>query len=180
MVAGGLFRSDLFYRLAGVEIRVPPLRERQADVLELADYFLERHRSTRHLQLSPAARDALRAYEWPGNVRELQRIVESVIALAQAERVELDDLPASVRGDYEEVLLPSLGRDDTMRAWGSRYARLVLQRCEDNKRRACDVLGISYHTLQAYLHYRDRPRRQAAAAAWTDRQSTQAVAASES
>ena len=44
-----------------------------------------------------------------------------------------------------------------MRAWRSRYARLVLQRCDDNKRRACDVLGISYHTLQGYLRYRDRP-----------------------
>ncbi len=44
-----------------------------------------------------------------------------------------------------------------MRAWGSRYARLVLQRCADNKRRACEVLGISYHTLQSYLEYRDRP-----------------------
>jgi hypothetical protein len=54
------------------------------------------------------------------------------------------------------VLLPSLTRDDTMRAWGSRYARLVLQRCADNKRRACEVLGISYHTLQAYLDYRER------------------------
>ena len=43
-----------------------------------------------------------------------------------------------------------------MRAWGSRYARLVLQRCGDNKRRACDVLGISYHTLQAYLRYGNR------------------------
>jgi predicted NAD/FAD-binding protein len=56
----------------------------------------------------------------------------------------------------------------------------MLERCGGNKREACRVLGISYHTLQAYLHYRDRPRRQAAAAAWTDRQSTQAVAASES
>jgi two-component system NtrC family response regulator len=180
MVANGLFRSDLFYRLSGVEIRVPSLRERQADILELADYFLERHRSTRHLQLSAGARDALRAYEWPGNVRELQRIVESVIALAQSDRVELDDLPASVRGDYEEVLLPSLARDDTMRAWGSRYARLVLQRCDDNKRRACDVLGISYHTLQAYLRYRDRPRRPAPPAGWTQGRSPQPVAASES
>ena len=45
-----------------------------------------------------------------------------------------------------------------MRAWGSRYARLVLQRCGENKRRACEVLGISYHTLQAYLNYRERRR----------------------
>ena len=159
MVAAGLFRSDLFFRLSGVEIPVPPLRSRQDDILELAEYFLHRHRETRRLELSPPVKEALRNYEWPGNVRELQRVIEYVLALASQERVEIDDLPTSLRGEYEDVLLPSLARDDTMRAWGSRYARLVLQRCGDNKRRACEVLGISYHTLQAYLEYRDRPGR---------------------
>ncbi len=52
------------------------------------------------------------------------------------------------------MLVPSLAANDTMRAWGSRYARLVLKRCGNNKRRACQVLGISYHTLQAYLKFR--------------------------
>jgi two-component system repressor protein LuxO len=132
------------------------LRARQGDIVELAEYFLDRHRETRRLELSPAVKDALRSYEWPGNVRELQRVIENIVALASTERVELDDLPPILRGDYEEVLRPALARDETMRAWGSRYARLVLQRCGDNKRRACDVLGISYHTLQAYLEYQDR------------------------
>jgi transcriptional regulator with PAS, ATPase and Fis domain len=158
MVAKGAFRADLYYRLCGVEVHVPPLRERQADILELAEYFLGRHLQTRRLELSPSARDALCAYEWPGNVRELQRVVESIVALARRERVELDDLPLALRGEFEEVLLPSTARNETMRAWGSRYARLVLQRCQENKRQACEVLGISYHTLQAYLRYRDRPR----------------------
>jgi transcriptional regulator with PAS, ATPase and Fis domain len=156
MVGGGLFRSDLFYRLGGVDVAVPPLRARQGDIVELAEYFLDRHRETRRLELSPAVKDALRSYEWPGNVRELQRVIENIVALASTDRVELDDLPPSLRGDYEEVLRPALARDETMRAWGSRYARLVLQRCADNKRRACEVLGISYHTLQAYLDYQDR------------------------
>ena len=156
MVAGGFFRSDLFYRLGGVEVAVPPLRARQSDIVELAEYFLDRHRETRRLELSPPVKDALRGYEWPGNVRELQRVIENIVALASTDRVELDDLPPNLRGDYEEVLLPALARDETMRAWGSRYARLVLQRCGDNKRRACEVLGISYHTLQAYLDYQDR------------------------
>ena len=114
--------------------------------------------------LSPAVQDALRSYEWPGNVRELQRVIENIVALASTDRVELHDLPPILRGDYEEVLSPALARDETMRAWGSRYARLVLQRCGDNKRRACEVLGISYHTLQAYLDYRDRRAARAAGA----------------
>jgi two-component system response regulator HydG len=153
LVGRQLFRPDLFYRLSGVDVRVPALRERRADVLELARYFLERHRTMRPLKLSGAASDALVGYQWPGNVRELERLVERAVALAQSDVIELDDLPPTVRGDYEAVLAPALQRNDTMRAWGSRYARLVLERCEGNKREACRVLGISYHTLVAYLKY---------------------------
>ena len=159
MVASGAFRADLFYRLSGVELQVPPLRARQPDILELADYFLDRYRGSRRLELSSPARDALLAYPWPGNVRELQRVIEGIVALTQNDHVLIEDLPMALRNDFEDILLPSAARADTMRAWGSRYARLVLHKCADNKRRACDVLGISYHTLQAYLRYRDRPRR---------------------
>jgi hypothetical protein len=54
--------------------------------------------------------------------------------------------------------MPSVQANDTMRAWGSRYARLILERCDHNKRQACQVLGISYHTLNAYLNYRAKPQ----------------------
>jgi len=91
--------------------------------------------------------------DWPGNVRELERMIERAVALAGSDVVEIDDLPPTVRGDYVAALVPSLQRNDTLRVWASRYARLVLERCHDNKREACRVLGISYHTLQAYLRY---------------------------
>jgi DNA-binding NtrC family response regulator len=149
----GLFRQDLFYRLSGVEIRVPPLRTRREDILELANYFLGRHRTVRRLELTPGAADALLLYEWPGNVRELERITEGIVALAHNDQIDLDDLPPAIRGDYADILLPSLTRGETLRAWGSRYARLILERCAQNKRQACRKLGISYHTLQAYLRY---------------------------
>jgi transcriptional regulator with PAS, ATPase and Fis domain len=153
LVERRLFRSDLFYRLSGVDVRVPALRERRDDVRELARYFLERHRATRSLRLSASAADALAAYDWPGNVRELERLMERAVTLAESDVIELDDLPATVRGDYAAAILPSFARKETMRAWGSRYARLILDRCRGNKREACRVLGISYHTLQAYLRY---------------------------
>jgi len=153
MVERKLFRADLFYRLGGVDLRVPPLRERRSDVAELAQYFLERHRHVRVLRLSDAAREALLLYDWPGNVRELERMIERAIALAAGDVIELDDLPSCVRGEYAEVLMPALRRADSMRAWGSRYARLVLDRCSGNKREASRVLGISYHTLNSYLRY---------------------------
>ena len=66
---------------------------------------------------------------------------------------KIDDLPATVRGDYAVALGPSLRRNDTLRAWASRYARLVLDRCKGNKREACESLDISYHTLNSYLRF---------------------------
>ena len=156
LVEHGRFRVDLYYRLNGIDVQVPPLRRRREDVVELAQYFLERHRFLRPLELSQAASDALMAYDWPGNVRELERVMERAVALASSGRLELDDLPPALLGGYEEVLVPALRARESMRAWGSRYARLVLERCQNNKRRACRELGISYHTLQAYLRFPSR------------------------
>jgi transcriptional regulator with PAS, ATPase and Fis domain len=160
LVEHGRFRLDLYYRLNGIDIQVPPLRERREDIPELARYFLERHRTFRVVGLSQAATDALLAYDWPGNVRELERVMERAIALADTDALQLDDLPPALLDGYAEVLLPSLNGQETMRTWGSRYARLVLERCRNNKRRACRELGISYHTLQGYLRHKpDQPRR---------------------
>ena len=86
---------------------------------------------------------------------ELERLIESAVALTKSDVIELDDLPPRVRGEYGEILGNSIVEGHSMRAWGSRYARLVLERCGRNKRRACRMLDISYHTLQAYLRYAD-------------------------
>jgi DNA-binding NtrC family response regulator len=153
LVNSGLFRNDLYYRLSGVEIHVPPLRSRREDIAELAAYFLARHRQARDLALSDAARDALSLYAFPGNVRELERLIERAVALAETKKIQLDDLPPQVRGEYGQILGPSMAIGESMREWGSRYARLVYERSGRNKRRACRVLDISYHTLQAYLRY---------------------------
>ena len=153
LVARGLFRADLYYRLSGVDIHVPPLRMRRDDIPGLTAYFLARHRATRDLSISDAALDALRLYDWPGNVRELERLIERSIALVPSDRIELSDLPPRVGGRYGEVLGPSIAASESMRAWGSRYARLMFERCGRNKRAASRVLGISYHTLEAYPRY---------------------------
>ncbi|OFV92988.1 MAG: hypothetical protein A3G76_01955 [Acidobacteria bacterium RIFCSPLOWO2_12_FULL_65_11] len=156
-----LFRADLFYRLSGIDLRVPTLRERRADVLELAQHFLDRLRPTHPLRLSPLAADALLNYDWPGNVRELQRTIERLVTLVETDTIEVNDLPARVGGVYASAIVPALTRNETLRAWTSRYARLVFDRCQGSKRDACRILGISYHTLQTYLKY---PIHEAAAA----------------
>ncbi len=156
LVEQGRFRADLFYRLSGLEIQVPPLRARRDDIIALATHFVAKHRGARDIEISASAMDALAAHSWPGNVRELERVVERAVTLASSAHVTLQDLPPRITHDIGEVLAPSLDQNDTMRAWGSRYARIVLERCQHNKRRACRVLGISYHTLQAYLTYTGR------------------------
>ncbi|MFO7691588.1 MAG: sigma-54 dependent transcriptional regulator [Vicinamibacterales bacterium] len=151
LVQQGDFRSDLFYRLSGIELRVPPLRSRREDILELARYFLVRHGGLRALGLSAAAENALFAYDWPGNVRELERMMEYAVVLAKGSQVELLELPREVRADFADVLDPSMREGDTLRGWCTRYVKLVLHRCHNNKRAACRALDISYHTLQTYL-----------------------------
>ena len=162
LVARGRFRLDLYYRLHGVDIDVPPLRERPDDIIELAEYFLARHRAFRRLRLSQPAADALAAYGWPGNVRELERVIEHGVALADSDALRLDDLPPALLDGYIEVVEPSFRRFESLRAWGSRYVRMVFERCQQNKRRTCRELGISYHTLNGYLRFRPEQRRQRA------------------
>lgn len=153
LVSEGHFRLDLFYRLNSLEIYVPPLRTRRQDIVDLTKLLLKRHRALGPADIGPEALESLLGYEWPGNVRELERVIERAVALANGPVIELDDLPPAITGRYREVLVPNEETDETMRAWGSRYARLVLRRCGGRKRQACRVLDISYHTLQAYLRY---------------------------
>ena len=145
------FRADLFYRLSGVDVRVPALRERREDILELTRYFLARHRLTRTLRLSPEAADALVTHDWPGNVRELERLIERTIALGASDVIELEDLSPGISGRHLTALAPSLRDDDTLRTWARKYVRLMLARHGGNKRHTARTLGISYHTLKAYL-----------------------------
>ncbi len=153
LVEAGAFRADLFYRLAGVDIVVPPLRARRGDIPALVDHFLRRHGRADSMQVAPAAMDALMAHDWPGNVRQLGRVIERAIALTPATVITPTDLPGDIRGWAVPPRTLGVGADGSLRAWSSRYVRLVLDRCEGNKRRACDELDITYHTLQAHLDF---------------------------
>ena len=145
------FREDLFYRLAGIELEVPPLRARREDIPALSKHLLERHRAGRPLRLTEAALDALMAFDWPGNVRQLERVLERAITVTAGTLVDVTDLPETVTRGYRDLLDELPRSNDTLRTWTSRYVRVVLDRCEGNKRRACDQLDISYHTLRAHL-----------------------------
>jgi transcriptional regulator with PAS, ATPase and Fis domain len=159
LVAAGRFRADLYYRLSGVEIFVPPLRARREDVPQLAEHFLALHDGGGAMTIAPAAMAALQVYDWPGNVRQLSRVIEHTVALSLSARIGLSDLPEQIAvTSGGDAGVPAQG-EDSLRAWSSRYVRMVLDRCRGNKRQACDVLDISYHTLQSHLDYAGRPPR---------------------
>src|SRR5439155_22921533 len=94
LVQAGRFRNDLFFRLQGLQIRVPPLREHIEDLDELVDYFLKKLAGEwgRQVQLSPAARHRLKEYGWPGNVRQLRSVLENAVALSESDTVEAEEL----------------------------------------------------------------------------------------
>jgi transcriptional regulator with PAS, ATPase and Fis domain len=158
LVQANLFRADLFYRLAGVELYVPPLRARRDDIPGLVTHFLKTYGRS-GATFTPSATEALMTHDWPGNVRQLARVLERALALATGPSITVMDLPDEITREYRDLLYGMPEQDDSLRAWASRYARLVLERAHGNKRRACDVLRISYHTLQAHLKYDGSVRR---------------------
>ncbi len=139
---GGGFRQDLYYRLATLVIRIPPLRERRSDIPLLARFFLERfsRREGRDLALSPAALERLMTHRWPGNVRQLEHLLESAMVRAEGEVIGEDDLElfAPVEDDDR---LPSLAEVER-----AHIAR-VLEVCGGNKKRAARILGLPRATL---------------------------------
>src|SRR6185503_4649818 len=117
LVQTGHFRPDLYYRLAGVEVHVPPLRARREDVPLLVEHFFGRYRRARELSISPSALEALITYDWPGNVRQLGRILERLIALAPGPAILLSDLPREISKEYEDVVHERPGQTESLRAW---------------------------------------------------------------
>ena len=98
----GKFREDLFYRLAVVVVTLPPLRERETDVVLLAETFLKRFAASegkRKLRLTKEAVKALQAYSWPGNVRELENRVKRAVVMADETRVTVEDLGLEAVGE---------------------------------------------------------------------------------
>jgi DNA-binding NtrC family response regulator len=140
-VQKGNFREDLFYRLNVIEINIPPLRERRADIMPLANFFLASF-SHRRVRFSAAVIDCLESYPWPGNVRELQNAMERAALLCHGELVLPEHLPARLQGKAVEPAQASRLEEIERRA--------VLQALRDsrfNRTAAAKALGISRRAL---------------------------------
>ena len=155
-VNGGSFRKDLYYRLKVVELRVPPLRDRKADILPLARVLLAEAAVAMKRKISemaPGAADQLLRYQWPGNVRELGNAMERAVALARGSRVELEDLPEEVRqASPKPAISENTGRP--LQEIEKEYILASLDLNNGNQTRTAEQLQISsatlYRKLKAY------------------------------
>jgi two-component system, NtrC family, response regulator AtoC len=153
MVEDGTFREDLYYRLAVVPLRIPPLRERREDLPELIDALFQRARERHHLpdaKLSSAVRKALISYRWPGNVRQLENVLERLLVLSATDLITTEDLPEELTTSSaveaplwanlpeEGLSLDAIERDLISRA---------LEKFSGNQTQAARYLDISRRTL---------------------------------
>jgi DNA-binding NtrC family response regulator len=169
-VRTGRFRSDLYYRLAVMQVELPPLADRREDIVPLAEHFLAILAGTGKAPavLNPSAAQTLQRHTWPGNVRELKNAVEHAAAVAPGERISPEDLPAPVReapmgaaeGDVIEQiamdLIAALPHTDGLhRGAIEPIERAViceaLRRSGGNQSEASDLLGLHRNTLRKKL-----------------------------
>jgi len=163
-IAEGRFREDFYYRLNVVPVRLPSLRDRREDILELARLFLGRNAAERRMPtpaLSDEAAAALQSYDWPGNVRQLRNVVERTMILAPAERarrVELDMLPLEITSEPAK-LVPNDGARAIMasplrearEAFEREYLRVQIRRFSGNISRTAAFIGMERSALHRKL-----------------------------
>ncbi|MGI0117315.1 sigma-54-dependent transcriptional regulator [Zooshikella sp. RANM57] len=172
MVANGQFRQDLFYRINVIELNVPPLRERQEDILLLANFFLKQLAEPCEIEpphLTPEAENALLAYSFPGNVRELENILERAFTLCEADEISVNDLKLNAESTTSSVSVTSDSEPQTITAEspipldGSQSLedylaelerKAIVQALEEsrwNKTAAAKKLGITFRALRYRL-----------------------------
>lgn len=162
MVAEGTFRLDLYQRLNVISLHLPPLRERKEDIVLMANAFLKefcKENAKEEKNFSRESLDALLRFAWPGNVRQLRAAVEHAVVMSADTDVQPEDLPEYLRAarpeapapqnnaplpDFELETPPSLN----LECLEQRAILLALQRCEGNRSRAAEMLGINRRTLQ--------------------------------
>jgi two-component system, NtrC family, response regulator AtoC len=158
---GERFRRDLYFRLAVILLRLPPLRERGDDVLTLAEHFLQRFSAKYGKpveRLDPRSRDPLLAYPWPGNVRELSHVIERAVLWSRGPTLDIEHLALEVPSDpppgLDEQRGPLSGPKPSgmdLEQWERSLIEQALRESDGNQTRAAQRLGISRDTLRYRL-----------------------------
>ena len=149
-VKAGRFRSDLYYRLIGIPIELPPLRERGDDVLLLARHFADAYTAAHNMpaaRLSPSAVPTLKAYPWPGNIRELKAVVELATVMSGSGTIESDDLQLG----GNDIVARELSEERTLKDYTERIIRHYLDRCDGKVKVVAEQLDIHPSTIYRLL-----------------------------
>ncbi|MFH5831031.1 sigma-54-dependent transcriptional regulator [Halalkalibaculum sp. DA384] len=139
----GDFRDDLYYRLAGFTIEIPPLRKRKEDIPILANFFLKRV-NNRVKEIDENALHLLEEYPWKGNIRELKNVIERAAVLAEGDRITVDLLPPELQKEYESG---GHSASNTLKEVERSHIKRVLDDVDGNKTKAANILEIGTSTL---------------------------------
>lgn len=156
LVADGLFREDLFYRLDVLPMNWPALRERPDDIIPLANYFIERYASQQGYRLSERACQLLLSYEWPGNVRELDNVIQRSLIMARGLHIQAVDLMLPHCAAEPEMVesggwhVPE-GLTETRRHAEFQFVLETLRRFRGHRTRTADALGMTTRALRYKL-----------------------------
>jgi DNA-binding NtrC family response regulator len=151
MIGAGTFRADLYYRLNGFNVLVPPLRERREDIPALAEHFIRNHSFSRRIEkrLANATVRRLVAYDWPGNIRELKNVIERAIILSRDKIVIGPEHLAFGSAYQRNSALVSLAfdHDPTLEELEAEYLALQLKKFSGRRAEVADILGISERSV---------------------------------
>ena len=152
MVGEETFREDLFYRIGEIPINIPPLREREQDIVLLARTFLNQYReefNAKAKSFSDGAIRALLAHRWPGNIRELQNKLKSAVIMAEGTVIQADDLGLlEPSEDFESEIL---NLREVREQAESKAIRKAYQRADKNMSKTAELLGVTRPTLYSLI-----------------------------
>lgn len=150
-VAKGNFREDLYYRLFGLPIHLPSLRERDKDILLLADFFaseFSKENDLPKIEFSRDAKNALMQYHWPGNVRELKSVVELAMVMTNGTEVQKDDLSFT---EDPAAMFNLAGEEKTLRAYNIDIVSTLLKKYDNDTKKVAQILDIGQTTIYRML-----------------------------
>jgi two-component system response regulator HydG len=150
LVEKGVFRDDLYYRLAVITIDVPPLRDRGDDILLLTSHFLAKYAEELGkptLELSDGVIEIIKGYNWPGNVRELENFIQRLTVMSESNAIDVQDLPSLMR--FRAPGKSGLNR--TLEEVEAEHIANVLASTKGNKTKAAEILGVDRKTLRKKL-----------------------------
>ena len=165
MVADGLFRQDLFYRLQVLNVEIPPLRSRKEDLITLSEHFLAQasvYSDVPQKTLSSGAKRVLQEYGWPGNVRELKNVINRVNLVSKQDIISEEDLTSAIYSTSNAAnVLGGITQTDTKKSLdeirsdiNSSYQQLIaeaIRQANGNKTKAAEILGVSRKTFYRML-----------------------------